>query len=66
MKRTLCALTLAAFTAGCQVEINTAAFTVVEEAAFRELLPADSEVTQLATGMMFIEGPVWIDEDGGA
>ncbi len=41
------------------------AFTVVDAAAFRELIPADAGVAQLATGLQFVEGPVWIDSDGG-
>jgi gluconolactonase len=53
--------------AGCAANdapVNTEAFTVVDEARFRELLPADGQVTRLATGMQFVEGPVWIDDGG--
>ncbi len=45
--------------------INTEAFTVVNEAAFRQLLPPDGVINRLAGDFAFIEGPVWIDEDGG-
>ena len=76
-KRTLVAISLVlAF--GCAGEpvaeeapatepaFDETAFTVVDEAAFRELIPADATVTQLATGLQFVEGPVWIDDaDGG-
>src|SRR5262245_32258856 len=36
-----------------------------DDARFRELVPADSKVEKLGTGMKFIEGPVWTDIDGG-
>jgi len=77
MKNSFCALILAAFLAGCggssdtpmapaaQVAINTETFTVIDEAAFRRLLPADAVITKLAGDLMFVEGPVWIDDDGG-
>jgi sugar lactone lactonase YvrE len=44
---------------------NSTSFVVVDEAAFREILPSDAEVVQLATGLEFVEGPLWIDRDGG-
>ena len=80
MKRSICLPILTVFAFGCagapeaedssepaaaEIPINTDAFTVVDEAAFRQLLPADASVTQLATDLMFVEGPVWIGEDGG-
>lgn len=40
-------------------------FDVRDEAAFRELFPAEASVTKLAGGLGFIEGPVWIASDGG-
>ena len=79
MKRMICVLTVVLLSFGCSTAteelaeapqpdptpINTEVFTVVDEAAFRQLLPADATVTQLATDLMFVEGPVWINEDGG-
>ena len=79
MKHSACLLMLALFavdysnTSGeaaeapvsLQAPINTEVFTVLNEAAFRQLLPADAEVTKLAGDMQFIEGPVWIDEASG-
>ncbi len=50
---------------GALAPINTEVFAVVDEAAFRRLLPADAEVTKLAGDMRFVEGPVWINRDGG-
>jgi gluconolactonase len=77
MRTTACLLTwslLAFGCAGATEEPETPAatpaydsesFAVVDETAFRELIPADARVTQLTTGHEFVEGPVWIDEDGG-
>ena len=78
MKLTTCALALSLTAFGCAgttdeaaevpdapAAINTELFTVVDEAAFGQLLPADAELTQVTTGHQFVEGPVWIDEDGG-
>lgn len=80
MKRSICLFILTAFALGCagapeaedtaapaeaEVSFDAEAFTVVDEAAFRQLIPADAAVTQLATDLMFVEGPVWIGEDGG-
>lgn len=31
---------------------------------FESILPADTARTQLATGMAFTEGPVWVEQDG--
>jgi gluconolactonase len=50
---------------GALVPIDTEVFAVVDEPAFRRLLPADAELTKLAGDMQFVEGPVWIDRDGG-
>ena len=44
---------------------NSEAFTVVDEVLFRQLVPSGAQVTHLADGMVFVEGPVWIDENGG-
>ena len=51
--------------ASAEAPINTEVFTVLNETAFRQLLPADAEITKLAGDMQFVEGPVWIDADGG-
>jgi gluconolactonase len=62
------------FAAGCAAgpadtgpaPINSEAFDVANEASFRQLIRADAGITQLATNLMFVEGPVWIDGgDGG-
>lgn len=39
--------------------------TSKDDAAFRDLVPADASLEKLGTGMKFTEGPVWSDEDGG-
>ena len=79
MKNTACVLILALVAVTCAntseeaaeapvaplTPINTEAFTVVDETAFRQLLPADAETTKLAGDMQFVEGPVWIDDNGG-
>ncbi|MBI4520376.1 MAG: SMP-30/gluconolactonase/LRE family protein [Gemmatimonadetes bacterium] len=51
--------------APAEAPINIEAFTVVNEAAFRQLLPADGAVTKLAGDLQFVEGPVWIDREEG-
>lgn len=48
-----------------EAPINTEVFTVLDEIAFRQLLPADAEITKLAGDMQFVEGPVLIGADGG-
>jgi gluconolactonase len=79
MKYTLLPLTLALLAVGCSnageeaveppaeavVPVNTDVFTVADEASFRRLLPADATVTKLAGDLQFVEGPVWIDDEGG-
>ena len=40
-------------------------FEVKNEAEFKKIIPADAKVERLATGMGFIEGPVWHSADGG-
>lgn len=69
MKNLICVFVSVAFIVSCggspQVAINTEAFTVVDETAFRQLLPANAEVSKLAGDFMFIEGPVWVNDDGG-
>jgi len=45
--------------------VVAADFDVKDEAAFRKLFPAGAKVEQLATGMQFVEGPVWLPSKGG-
>ncbi len=45
--------------------VVAADFEVKDEAAFRKLFPAGAKVEQLATGMQFVEGPVWLPSKGG-
>lgn len=40
-------------------------FEAVDEAEFRQVIAADAKVEQLATGMQFTEGPVWVNWNGG-
>jgi gluconolactonase len=75
MKPILCVAAVALIAGGCSAveapapaeapPINTEAFTVLHEAVFRQLLPADGAVTKLAGDLQFVEGPVWIPRDGG-
>jgi gluconolactonase len=41
------------------------AFDIKLEEEFEKIVPATARVERLATGMKFIEGPVWCDDDGG-
>lgn len=54
MKRLACALLLA-------VPLFAEDFTVVNEAEFKKIFPAGAKVERLATGMKFVEGPVWFN-----
>ena len=69
MKNPIFALISAAFCVSCggssPIPINTETFTVADESTFRQLLPANAEITKLAGDLMFVEGPVWINDDGG-
>lgn len=40
-------------------------FDVANAAAMNELVSPDAQVTRIADGMVFLEGPVWLDDDGG-
>lgn len=40
-------------------------FEIKDEAAFKKLFPAGAKVERLATGMQFVEGPVWVRDKGG-
>lgn len=44
---------------------QAADFEVKDEAAFKKLFPAGAKVERLATGMQFVEGPVWLRDNGG-
>jgi gluconolactonase len=53
------ALTLAAVAAAADFEIR-------DQAEFRRIFPSGARVERLATGMRFVEGPVWMPgKDGG-
>ena len=40
-------------------------FQIRNETEFRKLIPAAAKLEKLAGGMRFIEGPVWMPQDGG-
>jgi gluconolactonase len=40
-------------------------FEVKDEAAFQKIFPAGAKVERLATGLQFVEGPVWLRANGG-
>jgi gluconolactonase len=61
MKRTL---TIAILLSGI-LRLQAAEFDIRNEGEFKKLLPASAKVEKLATDMAFIEGPVWVAEDGG-
>ena len=46
-------------------ETSDGPFIVVDETLFEQVLPPNAGIMRLADGMVFVEGPVWIDEDGG-
>jgi gluconolactonase len=48
-----------------EIAYESTRFDVVDEAALRQLVAPDAEVTRLASDMMFVEGPVWRADDGG-
>jgi gluconolactonase len=45
--------------------LPAADFDAKNEAEFKKIIPADAKVERLATGMGFLEGPVWNSADGG-
>ena len=55
----LTALTLMAAT------MTTTTATAQQDERFRELVPDPAKLEKLGTGMKFVEGPVWSDENGG-
>jgi gluconolactonase len=44
---------------------HAADFEIKDEAAFKKIFPSGAKVERLATGMQFVEGPVWIRDGGG-
>jgi gluconolactonase len=44
---------------------RAADFDVRDQEAFAKLVPADAKVEKVASGMKFVEGPVWTNADGG-
>lgn len=45
--------------------LAAADFDILDQAEFNKIFPKDAKVQKLATGFMFIEGPVWISQGGG-
>ncbi len=67
MKAKAALFAIVGLSAACDSEspLSTDTFTIMDEAAFGQLLPLDGVVNRLAGDFAFVEGPVWIDEDGG-
>jgi gluconolactonase len=40
-------------------------FDIKDEAEFGKIVPKDAKLEKLASGMKFLEGPVWVPADGG-
>lgn len=47
------------------VALGGEAFVVKDQAEFDKVVPKDAKVEKLASGMKFLEGPVWVSGDGG-
>ena len=47
------------------MQAGAADFDIHDEATFRKIVSADARVEKLAGGLRFVEGPVWIEKDGG-
>ncbi len=45
--------------------LATTSITTAQDDRFRALVPAEAKLEKLGTGMKFVEGPVWSDENGG-
>ncbi len=45
--------------------LSASEFDIRMEAEFKEIVPANAKVEKLAGGFRFIEGPVWIEKEGG-
>jgi gluconolactonase len=53
------------FTLAFAVAALAADFEVHNEAEFKKIFPSGAKVERLATGMKFVEGPVWMPGKGG-
>jgi gluconolactonase len=47
------------------ISICAADFEIVDKAEFERIFASSAKVERLATGLQFIEGPVWMKADGG-
>lgn len=47
------------------ISAYAADFEIVDKAEFERIFAPSAKVERLATGMQFIEGPIWINTDGG-
>jgi gluconolactonase len=45
--------------------VRAAEFEVRDEAVFQTIVPPGAKLEKLATGMKFVEGPAWLERDGG-
>jgi gluconolactonase len=45
--------------------VAAADFDIRDETEFRKIVPTDAKLEKLAGGFRFVEGPVWMDKDGG-
>ena len=45
--------------------VTAADFEIKNQAEFDKMFPRDAKVQKLAGGMIFVEGPVWVNERGG-
>lgn len=53
------------FTMAIAAALSAADFDVMNEAEFRKIFASGAKVERLATGMKFVEGPVWMPGKGG-
>lgn len=58
-------LSMAAFCALICTAILAAELEVKDEGEFAKVVSKDAKVEKLASGMKFLEGPVWVSGDGG-
>jgi len=54
-----------AFCFAMSLSLGAAEFEVAQEPQFRKLLPRDAKLAKIAGDLKFVEGPVWLDRDGG-
>ncbi|HET6679978.1 MAG TPA: SMP-30/gluconolactonase/LRE family protein [Gemmatimonadaceae bacterium] len=45
--------------------LDSASFAIVRDSAFRALVPEGAAISEIASGLGFTEGPLWISRDGG-